>query len=108
MFNHPWPCAACALPAGIHEQGGRKGCPKQAEYMVVLNKADQSFEEMQREILRQLDPSYLKTVSMTWQSAQRLDTLFGNFVQNHGVKIEILAGSLREKEYNILCKRLSH
>ena len=43
-----------------------------------------------------------------WQSAQRLDALFGNFVQNHGVKIEILAGSLREKEYNILCKRLSH
>ena len=26
---------------------------------------EQSFEEMQREILRQLDPSYLKTVSMT-------------------------------------------
>ena len=23
-----------------HEQGGRKGCPKQAEYIVVLNKAD--------------------------------------------------------------------
>ena len=26
---------------------------------------EQSFEEMQREILRQLDPSYLKTVPMT-------------------------------------------
>ena len=26
---------------------------------------EQTFEEMQREILRQLDPSYLKTVSMT-------------------------------------------
>ncbi len=46
--------------------------------------------------------------SGNWQSAQRLHALFGNFVQNHGAKIEILAGSLREKEYNILCKRLSH
>lgn len=26
---------------------------------------EKTFEEMQREILRQLDPSYLKTVSMT-------------------------------------------
>ena len=28
---------------------------------------EQSFEEMQREILRQLDPSYLKTVSMRFR-----------------------------------------
>ena len=34
---------------------------------------EQSFEEMQREILRQLDPSYLKTVSMT----TLYDTVFG-------------------------------
>ena len=33
---------------------------------------EQSFEEMQREILRQLDPSYLKTVSMT----KLYDTVF--------------------------------
>lgn len=26
--------------ACLSEQGGRKGCPKQAEYIVVLNKAD--------------------------------------------------------------------
>ena len=28
------------IKLACHEQGGRKGCPKQAEYMVVLNKAD--------------------------------------------------------------------
>ena len=38
---------------------------------------EQSFEEMQREILRQLDPSYLKTVSMT----TLYDTVFE--VQTH-------------------------
>ena len=28
------------IKLACHEQGGRKGCPKQAEYIVVLNKAD--------------------------------------------------------------------
>lgn len=28
------------IKLSCHEQGGRKGCPKQAEYIVVLNKAD--------------------------------------------------------------------
>lgn len=28
------------IKLACHEQGGQKGCPKQAEYIVVLNKAD--------------------------------------------------------------------
>ena len=30
------------IKLACHEQGGRKGCPKQAEYIVVLNKRDRA------------------------------------------------------------------
>ena len=48
------------------EQGGRKGCPKQAEYVVVLNKAD-TKEQQERacKIAKCLHENGIKNIFVT-------------------------------------------
>ena len=48
------------------------------DYNENIKDLDESFREMQREMLRQMDPSYLKTVSMSalYDTRADIETVF--------------------------------
>lgn len=54
------------IKIACHEQGGRKGCPKQAEYIVVLNKADtKELQERACKIAKCLYENGIKNIFVT-------------------------------------------
>ena len=54
------------IKLACHEQGGRKGCPKQAEYVVVLNKADtKELQERACKIAKCLHENGIKNIFVT-------------------------------------------
>lgn len=54
------------IKLACHEQGGRKGCPKQAEYIVVLNKADtKELQERACKIAKCLHENGIKNIFVT-------------------------------------------
>ena len=54
------------IKLACHEQGGRKGCPKQVEYIVVLNKADtKELQERACKIAKCLYENGIKNIFVT-------------------------------------------
>jgi probable selenium-dependent hydroxylase accessory protein YqeC len=54
------------IKLACHEQGGQKGCPKQAEYIVVLNKVDtKELQERAYKIAKCLHENGIKNIFVT-------------------------------------------